>query len=45
MAVLLERMLMNDPLARPSMGEVAAQLQHLTAQLHLGDLLYELVWQ
>jgi serine/threonine protein kinase len=32
LAVLLERMLMNDPLARPSMGEVAAQLQHLTAQ-------------
>ena len=31
-AVLLERMLMNDPLARPSMGEVAAQLQHLAAQ-------------
>ncbi len=32
LAVLLERMLMTDPLARPSMGEVAAQLQHLAAQ-------------
>lgn len=32
LAVLLERMLALEPLARPSMGEVAAQLQHLSAQ-------------
>lgn len=30
LAVLLERMLATEPLARPSMGEVAAQLQHLS---------------
>ncbi|MBL9043475.1 MAG: HEAT repeat domain-containing protein [Myxococcales bacterium] len=32
LSVLLERMLLTDPQARPTMGEVAAQLQHLTMQ-------------
>ena len=32
LAVLLERMLATEPLARPAMGEVAALLQHLSAQ-------------